>query len=370
MVDEMEDPYSTLGVARTATGQQIGKAYRRLARKYHPDLNPGKPDAEEKFKRTSAAYEVLSDPEKRKAYAEFGEASLRSGFDPEQARAYQGWQGHRATSGRPFTNESMDFDLGALFQEVFGREARPSDRGADVRAVVELDLAQAIEGAEVCLQVPSAESCTACQGTGRVPPAVVRTCPQCGGVGKRQVVEGQMRMVATCPACRGRGQTGQPCPACAGQGVRETQRHVTVRIPPGADSGSTLRIPGNEAFGCPAGDAGDVVIETRVRPHRWVRREGLDLYLKLPISLDEAYNGAHLEIPTFSGPVRLRVPPGSRPGARLRLRGKGVSRGTQHGDLYVELDVRLPPGQDQKLADAIRGTGSHYAQSLREEVRL
>jgi molecular chaperone DnaJ len=371
MIDEMEDLYSTLGVSRTATAEEIGKAYRKLARKYHPDVNPGKPEAEEKFKRASAAYEVLFDPEKRKAYDEFGEDSLRSGFDPEQARAYQQWKGRRATSGRSFVHESADFDLGALFEEVFASgKAPPNVRGADVRAVVELDLAQAIEGAEVSLEVQSSEPCTACKGTGRAPHAVVRTCPECGGVGKRQVVEGPMRMVATCPACHGRGKAGQPCPVCAGQGIRDTQRQVRVRIPRGADNGSTLRIPGQEAFGNPAGDASAVVIETRVRPHPWVRRQRLDLFLKTPISLDEAYNGAQIEIPTFSGPVRLRVPPGSQPGARLRLRGKGVTRGKQQGDLYVELDVRLPPGRDQKLADAIRGAGSDYAQSLRREVRL
>ena len=180
-----------------------------------------------------------------------------------------------------------------------------------------------------------------------------------------------MRILVTCPVCRGRGQVSVPCPSCAGAGVQQTHRTVTVRIPRGADNGSTLRIAGKGAPGGPGGHPGDLVIETRLRPHPWVRREGLDLYLKLPVSLDEAYSGASVEIPTFNGAVKkLRVPAGSQPGSRLRLRGKGVARGKQHGDLYVELDVRLPEGHDQRLAEAIRKTGSQYARSLREEVRL
>jgi curved DNA-binding protein len=140
---------------------------------------------------------------------------------------------------------------------------------------------------------------------------------------------------------------------------------VTVRIPRGADDGSTLRVPADGADG-----SGNIVIETRVRAHPWLRRDGLDLYLRLPVSLEEAYNGAQIEVPTFSGPVRLRVPPGTQPGTRLRLRGKGVSRAAKRGDLYVELDVHLPPGHDQRLADAVRNTGSDYARSMRREVRL
>jgi molecular chaperone DnaJ len=362
----MEDLYRTLGVSRTATSEQIGKAYRRLARKHHPDLNPGNPSAEEKFKQASAAYEVLSNPDKRKAYDEFGEDSLRTGFDPEQARAYQQWKGRRAAGGRPFGAETVDFDLGSLFGEIFGTaEANPRQRGSDLRAVVELDLAQAVQGAEISLEVPGSEPCPECHGTGRAPHTAVRSCSECGGTGKRQIVQGPMRMVATCSACGGTGQTGEACVACGGRGARQTARRVTVRIPRGADDGSTLRVPADGADG-----GGAIVIETRVRPHPWLRRDGLDLYLKLPVSLEEAYNGAQVEVPTFSGPVRVRVPPGTQPGTRLRLRGKGVSRAAEHGDLYVELDVRLPPAHDEKLADAVRSAGSDYARSMRREVRL
>jgi curved DNA-binding protein len=327
----MVDLYQALGVKRTATAEEIGRAYRRLARQYHPDRNPGDASAEDKFKQISAAYEVLSKPDKRRAYDEFGEEALRSGFDAEQARAARAWHSRRASRQEPFAGQSSDFDLADLFAatfggadafgraEAFGRATRPrAVRAADVHAVVELDLAQALEGVEVNLELPSE------------PHAASRP----------------------------------------GDGHRAAPRQVTVRIPPGADNGSTLRIPGKGAPAGPYGQAGDLVIETRVRPHPWVRREGLDLHLRLPVTLDEAYNGATVEVPTFRGGVRLRIPPNSQPGSRLRLRGKGVRRGQQRGDLYVELDVRLPEHRDQQLADAIRKAGSDYARPPREEVRL
>lgn len=340
----MEDLYSILGVSRSASPAEIGKAYRRLARKYHPDLNPGQADAEDKFKRVSAAYEVLSNPDKRKAYDEFGQESLRSGFDPDQARAYRQRRARPPGGTQPFGVDGsgfdgMDFqgtgyDLGALFQEVFGKGGIRSEPG-ELHAEVELDLAQAVQGAEVTLELPYSERCATCNGTGRTS-----------------------------------GRAAKACSVCGGRGTRRARRRVTVRIPPGADDGSTLRIPASELLGSVDGAGADVVILTRVRPHPWFRREGLDLYVRVPVSLEEAYNGAPIEIPTFSGPVKLRVPPGSQPGARLRLRGKGVARGSQHGDLYVELDVRLPPEHDPTLANALRGTGSQYVRALREEVRV
>jgi DnaJ-class molecular chaperone len=347
MVGTMEDLYSILGVSRSASAAEIGKAYRRLARKYHPDLNPGRADAEEKFKRASAAYEVLSNPDKRAVYDEFGEQSLKSGFDPEQARAYRQWHGSRADARQPFTMDGSGldgvdfagagFDLGALFQDMFGQGGFRSEPH-EVHAEVELDLAQAIQGAEVTLELPYSEPCASCRGTGR--------------------------------ATQTSGRAAKACSACSGRGTRRARRQVAVRVPPGADDGSTLRVPASEVFGSAEVTGGDIVIQTRVRPHPWFRREGLDLHVKVPVSLEEAYNGARIEIPTFSGSVKLRIPPGSQPGARLRLRGKGVARGSQHGDLYVELDVRLPPGHDPMLAQALAGTGSQYARSLRESVRL
>lgn len=295
-----DDPYAVLGVARNASADDIRAAYRKLARKYHPDVNPGDAAAENRFKEISGAYEVLSDPEKRRAHDEFGSASRASGFDPARARAYQQWRDRREQAGRPFEREMFDFDLGDIFGGATGRRRRA--RGADIRAVAELDLAQVVRGTEVEIQRPT-------------------------------------------------GPT-------------------RVRIPPGAEDGSTLRIRGKGAPAVPGGPAGDLIIETRVKPHPRVRRDGLNLSLSVPVTLAEAYAGASIEVPTFDGPVMVKVPPRSQNGARLRLRGKGIPRKDRRGDFFIELDVRLPERDDEALAEALQAASSLYEGDLREEVKL
>ncbi|HEX4338704.1 MAG TPA: J domain-containing protein [Polyangiaceae bacterium] len=308
-----KDPYQVLGVSKTATEDEIRSAYRKLARKHHPDVNPGNKDAEAKFKEIAAAYEVLVDDKKRKLYDEFGNEGLRGGFDPEQARAYQSWQSRRGQTGASYADESVDFgdlgdlgDLGELFRRGGFRRQQPA-RGEDVLAVVELDLAQALAGTEITVRVP------------------------------------------------GEGAAGEP---------------VTVRIPKGAEDGSRLVVKGRGAPGPKDAPAGDLVIETRVREHPYFRRDGLDLHLELPVTLDEAYNGGEVEVPTPDGTVKLRVPPRSQQGQELRLRGKGVTRGERHGDLYVALNVRLPDKEDERLAEAARQARDAYGKPVREGIHL
>lgn len=295
-----ESPYDTLGVAKTASADEIRRAYRKLARTHHPDVNPGDAKAEEQFKKIAAAYDVLSDDKKRAAYDEFGDASLQSGFDPAKAREYAQWQKTREQRSTRFGEERgpVDFD----FAEFFGQRARGPQRGADLGVTVELDLRQAIEGTELAVELPSHGS-------------------------------------------------------------------VRIRIPKGADTGSVLRVAGKGAPGAGGGPAGDLVIEMVVRPHPRVRRDGLDLYLTLPITLDEAYNGASIEVPTFDGAVSLKVPPRS-PHAKLRLRGKGVQRGDERGDMIVELDPRLPDRADDAFAEAVRATDRLYSKPVREGFTL
>jgi DnaJ-class molecular chaperone len=283
-----ETLYEILGVPKTASPDTIRKTYRKLARRHHPDVNPGDAKAEDTFKRVAAAYEVLSDEKKRAAYDEFGEASLAGGFDAEKARAYTQWQDTRQRRTSQFDGGPIEFDL----SDLFGR-ARGPDRGVDLHATVQMDLRQVIEGAEVSLDIPD-------RGT------------------------------------------------------------VRVRIPTGADNGSIVRIAGKGAPGARGGSPGDLVIEIEVRPHPRLRREGLDLYLPLPVTLDEAYNG----------PVLLKVPPQSQPGTKLRLRGKGIQRKHSRGDFYAVLEVRLPDRPDDALAAALRASTGAYTEPVRQQLSL
>lgn len=294
-----ESLYDTLGVKKDATPEQIRSVYRKLARKHHPDVNPDDKVAEEKFKKISAAYDVLSDPKKRAAYDEFGEASLQGGFDADKAREYQRWQGQQRQRRSRFEEQGpIEFDL----SEMFGRARGPS-RGQDMHAMLQMDLRQAITGAEIALDVP-------------------------------------------------------------GQGT------VRVRVPPGADNGSVIRLPGKGGPGARGGPPGDLVIECEVTEHPLLRREGLDLHLTLPVDLDEAYNGGSVEVPTFDGPVMLKIPPRSQTGSKLRLRGKGVPRKDTRGDMIVELEVRMPDRADDDLAAALRASKALYGKPVRQEVKL
>ena len=262
-------------------------------------MNPGDKVAEERFKKISAAYEVLSDDQKRAAYDEFGDASLQGGFDATKAREYARWQETRQQRTSSFADQGpVEFD----FADLFGRQRGPR-RGGDLHATVQIDLRQAIEGAEFAAEIP-------------------------------------------------------------GQGT------VRVRIPKGADTGSTMRVPGKGSPGINGGPPGDLVIETELRPHPHLRRDHLDLYLTLPVTLDEAYNGASVDVPTFEGTVALKVPPRSQPHAKLRLRGKGVPKKDTRGDLIVVLDVRLPDQADEAFAAAVRASQALYTRPVREGLAL
>ena len=294
-----ESLYDTLGVAKTATADQIRKAYRKLARKHHPDVNPNDKKSEDKFKKVSSAYDVLSDDKKRQAYDEFGDEALQGGFDPDKAREYQRWQHTRQQQrASSFDRGPVEFD----FSEIFGR-ARGLSRGQDVQATVQMDLRQAIEGSELAAEIP-------------------------------------------------------------GQGT------VRVRIPPGADTGDTIRIPGKGAPGDRGGTAGDLVLITEVRPHAFLRRDGLDLYLTLPVTIAEVYGGASVDVPTFDGPVAVKIPARSQNKAKLRVKGKGILRKGVRGNLIVELDVRMPDVQDDALAECLRAAASAYSAPVRKEMKL
>ena len=367
-----EDLYRALGIAKSATEDEIRRAYRKLARQHHPDVNPGNKDAEERFKQISAAYDVLSDPAKRKAYDEFGAESLKGGFDPEKARAYREWSEGRSAAGRAGGGQAaeapFEFDLDDILGG-FGQRRARERRPVEVVAEVELDFADALRGIELEARVPIERTCSTCDGSGDKPGSEVKTCTVCDGSGRVQAVEGPVRLLIPCRACGGDGKIGTPCPTCGGQGTVTATENLKIRIPPGADDGSELRVRGR--IPGPAGaPPGDLVIRTVVRPHPYFRRDDLDLYLRLPVTLDEAYIGATVEVPTRDGPVNMKIPPRSQPGTRLRLKGKGVARGDERGDLFVELEPRLPDAPDDSLAEALRAARPLYKRPVREGIRL
>lgn len=340
-----KDYYRILGVPRHATEEEIKKAYRQLALKYHPDRNPGNKEAEEKFKEASEAYEVLRDPNKRRLYDQYGHEGLRdSGF----------------TGFRDFSDIFGAFS--DIFEELFGfggfQRTQPGPRpGADRRYDLEIDLRQAVLGDEVTIEIPRQSNCRRCQGSGIRPGSRPTVCPTCGGRGQITQSHGFLRISTTCSRCQGSGTLiTDPCPVCQGTGRVAEKKKLVVKIPPGVDNGTQLIIGGEGDDGWLGGPPGDLYIVLHLRPHELFRRQGDDLILTLPISFPQAALGATVTIPTFNGQRELTIPPGTQPGEVLRLRGEGVPhlRGTGKGDLRVEIKVEVPRRLTERQRDLLR----------------
>jgi molecular chaperone DnaJ len=380
------DFYKILGVERNATEDDIRKAYRKLARKYHPDINPGNKEAENKFKDISVANDVLSDPQKRKLYDEFGEAGLASGFDADKARSYKQWQ-EQASRARPGGGaggfggaQEFDFDdlgdifggLGGMFGGGRGRSARGGpQRGNDIEAAMDVDFLDAVRGFQTAFTIDRPVECETCHGSGTKPGSTPKTCTQCGGSGTIQVAEGPMQFRQSCPRCGGTGQMpGDPCPTCRGTGRVMRQETVRVNIPPGAEEGKRIRVPGKGEAGVRGGPPGDLYITPRIRPHPLLTREGRDLTMELPITVGEALRGATVAVPTPTGSVNVKIPSGAQSGQRLRVKSKGVpAHGkTPAGDLYLKLMVRVP--QDGVPEEAVEKIDHAYKEDVRKNIRL
>jgi molecular chaperone DnaJ len=387
--------YAVLGVAKDAPSGEIKRAYKKLARKYHPDLNKDNPAAEEKFKEVSHAFEILGDEEKRKLYDEFGEMSTRPGFDAEKARQYKQWTagggggGGRGFSGfegfggfggfRSGAQARSGGGAGDVFGDLFGSmfrggsttRAGPRPRqGGDIESELELDLLKALRGGEVQLSLNLPETCDACAGTGSQ--GGKKPCPACGGSGTQSVDRGFMNMQVPCQACGGSGQAaGPPCPKCGGSGQKTTVKRLKVKIPAGVKDGAKIRLGGKGQPGRSGGPAGDLYLKIRTRPHRLLRRQGDDLHLKVPVTVAEAVAGSTIQVPTLHGSVKLKVPAGSQSGQKLRLKGKGAPRaGGGRGDLFVELQVALPQKTSRKLKDLAKEIESLYPGDVRSDIRL
>jgi len=329
-----QDYYETLGVARNASEADIKKAYRRLAMKYHPDRNPDDKAAEEQFKSAKEAYEILSDPQKRAAYDQFGHAGVSAGAGGAGAGGFRG------------ASFSDIFD--DVFGDIFGgaRGARSNVfRGADLRYDLDLNLEDAVHGTSVKIKVPTLVECNSCHGSGAKAGSSPTTCPTCGGQGQVRMQQGFFSIQQTCPRCRGAGSIiTDPCGTCHGKGRVQEQKTLSVKVPAGVDTGDRIRLSGEGEAGENGGPPGDLYVQVRVRSHPIFKREGADLYCEMPISFVTAALGGELDVPTLEGRVKLKVPAETQSGKLFRLRSKGVTslHDGSRGDLLCRVSVETP----------------------------
>jgi molecular chaperone DnaJ len=356
------DYYEVLGVSRDASNDDLKKAYRRLAMKYHPDRNSDEPDSEEKFKEASEAYEVLTDTEKRPVYDRFGHA----GIDQSQG-------------GGGFSQEG---NLGDIFGDVFGdifgggRGGRSNgvSRGSDLRYNLNLDLEQAVNGDSIEVRIPVLASCEDCDGSGAAPGTSATTCPDCNGAGQVRVSQGFFSLQQTCPRCRGAGRVvTDPCRSCGGAGRTEKRKTLSVKVPAGVDTGDRIRLTGEGEAGMHGGPPGDLYVEIEVNNHPIFVREGRHLFCEVPISYPDAALGGELEVPTLDGRVKLKIPAETQTGKVFRLRGKGVTqvRGGGIGDLLckvvVETPIKLTDRQKELLLELRTSLGESDRHSPQEK---
>jgi molecular chaperone DnaJ len=342
------DFYEILGVAKTASEDEIKKSYRKLAMKYHPDRNPDNKEAEEKFKEVKEAYEMLTNPEKREAYDRYGHA----GVDPNSGMGGGGFGG-AGGFGDAF---------GDIFGDIFGggrgRSSGPQVyRGADLRYNLEISLEQAAAGFDTTIRVPSWDKCDTCHGSGAKPGTQPVTCSTCAGHGQVRMQQGFFSIQQTCPKCHGSGKIiPEPCAACGGAGRIKRNKTLEVKIPAGIDNGMRIRSSGNGEPGTNGGPPGDLYVEIHIKPHEVFQREGDDLHCEMPISFSKAALGGEIEVPTLGGKVSFTIPEGTQTGKTFRLKGKGVKgvRSGYAGDLFCHVVVETPVKLTDKQKDLLR----------------
>ncbi len=347
------DYYETLGVERGADEKAIKSAFRKAAMKYHPDRNPGDAEAEQKFKEAGEAYEILSDPQKRAAYDQYGHAAFQNGGG---ANGFGG--GAHGFNASSFADVFDDI-FGEFMGGARGGARRSPGRGSDLKFTVEVTLEEAYRGKKATVTVPTMEGCDVCSGSGAKPGTSPTNCGTCGGVGRVRAQNGFFMVERACPTCGGQGRTIEdPCGNCGGQGRVRREKTLEVDIPPGVEDGTRIRLAGEGEAGMRGGGAGDLYLFISVAPHELFEREGADLYCALPIPMTTAALGGDIEAPTIcGGRVQIKIPEGAQTGKRFRLRGKGMNSirsATVRGDLYVELVVETPVRLNAKQKDLLR----------------
>jgi len=351
-----KDFYQVLGVSDAASQDEIKKAYRRLAKQYHPDANPNNAALAERFKEISEAHSVLSDTEKRKQYDQMRRLGA---FDGGPRRS----SGGPRPAGAPGDVGAEGFDfgdfggLGDIFSSIFGRGGRQAEpRGESLEAVVEVPFRVAALGGKITVTIPVTEPCPTCSGSGGAPGATWSTCPECNGRGTISFGQGGFAVNRPCPQCRGRGRIpSQPCPTCRGAGDVRTERRVAITVPPATESGSRIRLRGQGASSRPGGTPGDLIITFQVQPDRFFRREGLDIVCEVPLNVAQATLGTRLRVRTLDGKkVMLRIPPGTQPGRKFRIKGQGLEKNGRRGDQLVGVQVTVPNELTREQQDLMK----------------
>ena len=357
-----KDFYKTLGISDKAKQDEIKKTYRKLAKKYHPDANPGNNKAADRFKEVGEAYSVLSDPEKRKQYDNM---RCLSSFGFGRGREAPRGSAQGAQPGGSFSFEDLQGfgGLGDIFSSIFDRggkgpdESRPKGprKGHNVEYVVEISFKTAVQGGKISIDVPITEACATCGGSGASPGTDTKRCSECSGSGTISFGQGGFAVSRPCPACFGRGRIPEsPCKSCAGSGTVRQDRRIQITVPKGVEPGAKIRATGQGERGDQGGKPGDLIITFKVKPHSFFHREGLDIHVTVPINLAQATLGSKMAVKTVDGKkVHLRIPPGTQTGTKFRIRGQGVEKAGRVGDQYVEVSVDIPEELTQEQQQAM-----------------
>ena len=367
--------YKLLGISKTASDKEIKKAYRKLARKWHPDINPGNKKAEEKFKEISSAYDCLRDKKKRKLYDEFGEDSLNAGFNADATREYKQWKSAEQQKGGFSSAESGKYQsYEDVFGDLFGFSTGESGfassmvvEGRDVEYEMTIDFLSALKGYETEISMEKTKQCSGCNGSGIDPKSQFKTCAACGGTGQVDVSKGPMNFKKSCPVCGGKGSTGVSCQQCYGKGQVAYIEKIKVKIPPGVKEGSKVRVAGKGGQGINTDRCGNLYLIIHIKPHPLLRRYGDNIHMDVPVTVYEAMAGGKIIIPTIDGKVSLKIPPNSQSGQTLKLKGKGaLNPKTGHkGNLLIKLIILVPKTEKKEILDAVKKLNSLYKEDVR-----